>query len=269
VDDARLNADTDRVATRLQASAFNAIGAVYAPRYRQANMTAFSHPTAEGQRALDVAYADVRAAFRRFHEVRGAGRPFLIAAHSQGSMLAYRLLREEVSRTALREALVAAWIIGGAIGEEDVREQLPDIPPCAGPEQVGCIIAWNARAPGYQTGPFEMRVRVREGHPLGTLLCVNPLSGRHDGVAVEAERNRGAVFFDTEPALFLPGFTGAACREGLLEVVPVGQVPRDFMSTLLDRALGPGNYHPVEYQLFFADIRHNARVRLDAWSRSR
>jgi hypothetical protein len=66
IDDPRLNAATDRVATRIQASAFNACCAVHAPRYRQANGTAFTHPTEDGQRALDVAYADVRAAFHHF-----------------------------------------------------------------------------------------------------------------------------------------------------------------------------------------------------------
>jgi hypothetical protein len=39
------------------------------------------------------------------------------------------------------------------------------------------------------------------------------------------------------------------------------------MSTLLDYALGAGNYHAIEYQLFFADIRHNAAARTEAWGR--
>jgi hypothetical protein len=89
VDDARLNTDTDRVATRIQASAFNRCCAVYAPRYRQGNGTAFTHPSVDGRRALDVAYADVRAAFRHFLASREAARPFLLASHSQGSALAY------------------------------------------------------------------------------------------------------------------------------------------------------------------------------------
>jgi hypothetical protein len=98
---------------------------------------------------------------------------------------------------------------------------------------------------------------------------VNPLSWMRDAVAVEAGRNRGAVFLETESPRLLPAFTGAACREGTLEVAPVGQVPRDFMGTLLDRAMGEGNYHPVEYPLFFADIRENERVRSEAWLRRR
>ncbi len=33
------------------------------------------------------------------------------------------------------------------------------------------------------------------------------------------------------------------------------------MSRLLDFAMGPGNYHPIEYQLFYLSLRENARVR--------
>jgi hypothetical protein len=84
---------------------------VYAPRYRQANGTAFSHPSADGDRALALVYEDVRRAFDAFHARRGPGRPFLLASHSQGSVLAERLLREAISGTPLRDRLVAAAVV--------------------------------------------------------------------------------------------------------------------------------------------------------------
>jgi len=259
VDDLGANADTDRVATRIQASAFNACCAVYAPRYRQANGTAFTRPTEDGRRALDVAYADVREAFRHFLARRDAARPFLLASHSQGSVLGFRLLREEISSTELRERLVAAWLIGGPITEEAVARELPDVPPCASPEQTGCIIGWNARGPAYEPRTFEF------AQAPGTLLCVNPLSWRRDEVAVGESENHGAVFLDAEPPLVAKGFASAQCRAGRLVVALAGRPPRDFTSRLLDRALGPGNFHPIEYQLFFADIRRNAALRLRAF----
>ncbi len=263
IDDARLNADTDRVATRIQASAFNACCAVSAPRYRQANGTAFTHPSEDSRRALDVAYADVRAAFRHFLAHTDAARPFLLAAHSQGSVLAYRLLREEIAPSPLRERLVAAWLIGAPLTEEAVAREIPEVPACASPEQTGCIIGWNARGSGYEPGTFEFAAEP------GTQLCVNPLSGRHDEAAMPASANHGAVFLDAEPVLVAPGFASAQCRRGRLLVSLAGRPPRDFMSRLLDRTLGPENYHPVEYQLFFADIRQNAAERLRAWLSSR
>ena len=263
IDDARLNADTDRVATRIQASAFDACCEVYAPRYRQANGTAFTHPTEDSRRALDVAYADVRAAFRHFLAHTDAARPFLLASHSQGSVLAYRLLREEIAPSALRERLVAAWLIGAPLTEEAVGREVPDLPPCASPEQTACLIGWNARGPGYEPGTFEFAAEP------GTQLCVNPLSWRHDEVAMPASANHGAVFLDAEPVLVAPAFASAQCQRGWLVVSLSGRPPRDFMSRLLDRVLGPGNYHPIEYQLFFAAIRQNAAQRVGAWQGKR
>src|SRR5262245_7553625 len=259
VDDPRLNADTDRVATRIQASAFNACCAVYAPRYRQANGTAFTHPTEDGRRALEVAYADVRDAFRHFLGTRDPARPFLLAGHSQGSVLAYRLLREEIAPTALREQLVAAWLIGGPLTEDGVASELSTVPTCSAPEQTGCVIGWNARGPAYAPGTFEFASAP------GARLCVNPLSWRHDEVAVDAAENHGAVFLDAEPALVAPAFASARCSGGWLVVSLAGRPPRDLPSRVLDHVLGPENFHAIEYQLFFADIRRNAAERLRAW----
>jgi hypothetical protein len=136
-------------------------------------------------------------------------------------------------------------------------------PPCASPEQTGCIIGWNARGSGYEPGTFEFASAP------GTQLCVNPLSWRHDEVAMPASANHGAVFLDAEPPLFAPGFASAQCQNGRLVVSLTARPPRDFMSRLLDRTLGPGNFHPIEYQLFFAEIRENAAQRVRAWLSSR
>ena len=48
---------------RGQASAFNSVGTIWAPRYRQATFGAFLTSKASAQQALDFAYRDVLAAF--------------------------------------------------------------------------------------------------------------------------------------------------------------------------------------------------------------
>ena len=55
-----------RIFLRGQASAFNAMGDVWAPRYRQATLGAFLTDKPEGEQALDAAYQDVLAAFDYF-----------------------------------------------------------------------------------------------------------------------------------------------------------------------------------------------------------
>jgi len=46
-------------------------------------------------------------------------------------------------------------------------------------------------------------------------------------------------------------------------------LPRDFMSKLLDHALGPENYHPIEYQIFYLSLRRNAQTRVAAYLAAR
>jgi hypothetical protein len=263
VDDPALNEATDRVATRIQASAFNGCCAVYAPRYRQANGTSFFRPSADGERAIDLAYGDVERAFDAFEARRGAGRPFILAAHSQGSVLAERLLYDVVSRGPLRDRLVAAYLLGGAVSVDGLRERAPDVPACRAPDDLHCVVAWNARGVGFAPNEFELVRSDRRER-----LCTNPLSWRADGGPASAELNLGAVFLESDDAAPRPGFADARCVDGTLVLHRIGAAPRDLPSRILDRVLGAGNYHPIEYQVYFMNLRENAAVRAAAFLRS-
>jgi hypothetical protein len=258
--DAALNEATDRVATGIQAAAFNGCCAVYAPRYRQANGTAFTSPSEDGERAIALAYQDVRRAFEAFQARRGAGRPFLLAAHSQGTVLAERLLYDAIAGTALRDQLVAAYLIGGRVTAAGLAEGAPDIPACRAPDDLHCVVAWNARGPGYAPTEFEMqRSDPRE------LLCTNPLSWRADGALAPADQNAGAVFLETDDHAPRVAFADARCVGGTLVLSRVGAAPRDLPSRILDHVIGDENYHPIEYQAFFMNLRQNASARVAAF----
>lgn len=263
-DDAKLNRDTDRVATGIQASAFNAVGAVYAPRYRQTNGLPHLQPSPDGERAIDVAYGDVRRAFAAFQQRRGADRPFILAGHSQGSILGERLLVEEISGGPLRDLLVAAYLPGGTVATEALAERAPDVPPCTAPDQIGCVAAWNARSVDYVAGGMDLLPPGGQER-----LCTNPLSWvtgeKYSGI----EANLGAVFFESRDRSVRPAFADAQCVGGLLQVSRLAKAPRDLMSQILDRVLGKGNYHPIEYQIYFMNLRQNAGVRTEAFLRAR
>jgi hypothetical protein len=254
VDDPALNEQTDALATKIQASAFNGCCAVFGPRYRQAHGHAFLRPGPDADAAIALAYQDVRAAFRHFLSHDSRGRPFVLAGHSQGALLAARLLREEIATAGLGDRLVAAYLIGAPLGPE------PHVPLCAAEDQTGCLVTWNARGPRFEAGAFELRSE-------GTPLCVNPLSWRADDALAAADRNPGAVFLHAGDGTPRPGFADARCRDGVLETALYGEAPRDFMSRILDFVMGPENYHPIEYQLFYLSLRRNAEVRAGAWLR--
>ena len=82
-----------------QASAFNGSCNIYAPEYRQATYYSFFDKDESGRKALDLAYTDIESAFDYFVEELNQNRPFMIAAHSQGALLAQRLLNKKINNT--------------------------------------------------------------------------------------------------------------------------------------------------------------------------
>jgi hypothetical protein len=105
------------------ASVFNGCCRVYAPRFRQ---EALLGPAGERRdRATDLAYQDVRAAFRHYLARDNAGRPIVIAGSQSGGRHALRLLIDEFAGRPLRARLVAAYLVGARIGAE-ARAQLAD-----------------------------------------------------------------------------------------------------------------------------------------------
>ncbi len=256
---------TARGGTLIQASAFNACCAVYAPRYRQANGKAFAAPNEAGNRAIDVAFADVSAAFDDFLRRRGSERPFVLASHSQGTVLAERLLREKIWGKPAARFFVAGYLIGGPVTRETLG---PDVPICDAEDRWGCVVAFNVRGPQYRENRSEFKNRDGSGtiFPMASRICVNPLSWKYDDVFVPAESHRGAVFFDAEKPSILPAFTDATCRDGRLLLQHWGAFPkRDLPSEILLHVMGPENFHPLEYQLFYVNLRQNAVRRVEAF----
>ena len=68
-----------RLFVRHQASAFNGVGEVWAPKYRQATFGAFLTTKADAEKALAFAYRDVLAAFEAFLKEVPDSRPIILA----------------------------------------------------------------------------------------------------------------------------------------------------------------------------------------------
>ena len=116
LDNAEANATARRFVAS-QASAFNGAGAVWAPRYRQANYGAFLTQKPEADKALAAAYGDVRQAFAAFLRANPEA-PLILAAHSQGSRHLLELLRNEIAGTPTADRIVAAYVVGWPVSVE-------------------------------------------------------------------------------------------------------------------------------------------------------
>ncbi len=257
-DDPQVRMASIRGGTLIQASAFNGVGAIYAPSYRQASGSAFTTPSVDGDGAIDLAYLDVESAFVEFRRRAGAERPFLVVGHSQGAALAARLLRERIAARPERALLVAAYLPGALLSSADVG----GLPACATRDATGCVVSFNARGPAWQPDAFELDVSATpEPHQ-----CVNPVLGRAGDDPTTREQHAGAVFFDVETPALLPAFAAARCRDGHLIISDHAPVPwRDLPSAMLLWIMGGQNFHPVEVQLFYADLRADAARRVAAF----
>ena len=264
LDDAEANARLTLFA-RSQASAFNAVGQVWAPRYRQATFGAFlaaSDP--RSAQAIDFAYRDVARAFDAFLAAIPADQPIILAGHSQGSLHLLRLLQEKVAGRPVARRIVAAYAVGWPIS---ISADLPalGLPPCLGADQARCILSWQSFAEPADPRLIDAYFDQSSGYTglprKGTaMLCVNPLTGIA-GSAARASANRGALVPQ-------PGMTGADLVRGVVParcdkhgLLLIGPEPAGFGNYVL-----PGNnYHVFDYALFWANIRDDAVARLRAF----
>jgi hypothetical protein len=250
-----------RLFVRSQASAFNSVGAIWAPKYRQATFGAFLTTEEDAQRALAFAYRDVLAAYEEFLRQAPADRPIVLAAHSQGSLHLIRLLAERIARGPERSRIAAVYAVGWPIS---ITADLPSLglPACERARQAGCILSWQSFGdpadPKMVTDVFDASNGPTGTPRAGTrMLCVNPLTG-NAGDEAPREANAGALIpnEDFSEAEFRASAVPARCdvRGFLL----IGESPPDFGQYVL-----PGNnYHVFDYALFWANVRADAEARL-------
>ena len=251
-----------RLFLQSQASAFNGVSDIWAPRYRQAAYGAFLLDNANARQALDLAFADIRHAFDRFLAEVPAERPIILAGHSQGSLHLTRLLVER--RDALRGRLIAAYVAGWPVG---AKADLPamGLAACRSAREIGCLLSWQSFAEPANTklvtdawvGTQGLAGRARTR---ADMLCINPLTGTNGGSAPPSA-NMGTLVPNQamKGATLARAAVGAACDDGFLKLS--GAIPN------LGPFVLPGNnYHVYDYALFWADIRADAERRLSAWA---
>ena len=257
-----------RLFVRHQASVFNGIAAIWAPKYRQATFGAFLTNRDNARRALDFAYRDVLAAYEVFLAQAPADRPIILAAHSQGSLHLMRLLQERVRGAPEARRIAAAYLIGWPIS---VRADLPalPLPACERPEQARCLVSWQSFSEPADTSQVTEVFDASQG-PGGVpragspIVCTNPLTGAAGGAAPR-EANLGTLVpnDDFSRAEFRRGAIPARCdQRGFLLIGDNEALP-----DLGPYALPGNNYHVYDYALFWGNARADAERRLAAFRR--
>lgn len=245
--DVKTNIYTDYSSILYQASVFNEVGKIYAPRYRQAHISAY-YPitpadTLKAIAAFDLAYSDVKKAFDYYLSNLNNGRPFIIASHSQGSTHVIRLLKEYFDGKPLAKQLVAAYVVGMALDPSIYA----NLKACSKPDQTGCILAWRTFMEGYKA-PFVEKEKFNS-------IVTNPLSWNDTDTVVDRSLNEGSLLYNFNK--LMPRVAGAINHEGVLWTPK----PRFFGNFVIKTK----NYHIADYNLYYTSIRKNAALRVNSF----
>ncbi len=278
------------------ATAFEESTNVYAPLYRQSNMAAAAYY--RGQDLEDFhkqeQRTDIYAALDYYFEHYNQGRPFILAGHSQGSIM-LKIALEEYFRLhpEYYDRMVAAYLVGFSVTKEDL-EKYPHLKFAQGADDTGVIVSWNTEGPGNKDAD---NIVVEEG-----AISINPITWTLSDTHVPAEECPGSRTDDMAGAIEMEVLRAEYNIDKLMKeettleeliakvihqsftekhpgiadaqvdpergVVICTTKPVEFMQVTdwsMPDIFGPESYHSADYALYYFSIVDNVKTRIDSY----
>ena len=242
------------------ASVFEESCNVFVPWYRQMGIK-YASEVQKKTGSLDAGlaglpYTDIKAALDYFFEKCNNGRPFIIAAHSQGSaLLKYVLKNYFKEHQDYYKRMVAAYPIGFSITKDDL-EQYPYLKFAEGESDAGVIISYNTE------GPKNVEENANNKVVLPGAISINPLNWKRDETYAPASKNKGSIVLEmdgTTPVRKIVNLDVDAqvnLARGVIVTTtkePVTNMP-DFF--------GPASFHENDYSFFYKNLQENVAKRI-------
>ena len=242
---------------QMQATVYEESTNVFAPYYRQLNMAvAAKLPGEELYAAFDsIPKEDVFAALDYYFKNLNGGRPFILASHSQGSVMMTFVLAEYMkAHPEYMKRMVAAYVIGYSI-TEDYLKQNPHLKFAEGADDTGVIISYNTEGPANEG---KENIVLLPG-----AISINPLNWKRDETYASAEENLGGYIYNE--------------KSGKMEVIPhaadaqvnvkrgVVVTKTTAMEPIPAEVFGPASYHNGDYGLYYNNIKDNVAKRIAAY----
>jgi hypothetical protein len=245
------------LATR--ASAFETAGKVYAPFYRQLDASfVIAQRPADGIGYFGgVPLADVTAAFDYYIENYNKGRPFILAAHSQGSIVMAALIALRLrDRPDVYGRMIAAYLIGMPMPRA-VYERFPHMKPARNADDLGVIITYNTNSPVIDgTDPFSDPSNV----------LINPISWVTDESHAPKEASKGGITVNGDGTFEKAGAIADAKINRKTGTLVTNADREKFSSAAASRGYFPlGVLHENDIPLYYYDLRANAERRVENW----
>jgi len=246
-----------------QAMAFEPVGNIYAPYYRQDDAASTLAMPLEEQQAIVAGYpaTDGIAAFDYYIKNYNNGRPFILASHSQGSNVMIFLLSQYMQENPeVYSRMIAAYVLGYSI-TPDYLAKNPHLKFATGPDDTGVIISYNTEAP---------TIEGTNGVVLPGAMVINPINWVTDETPAAASENLGSIMLNADGSV-------VENADGTY------QVAKNFADAKIDLAkgvlicstvdvdryapgggtFGRGIFHTFDFPFYFYNIRQNAQNRVE------
>lgn len=240
-----------------QATVYEESTNVFAPYYRQSNIYKVADMTnAELEEfQLNEQRTDIYAALDYYFENYNNGRPFILAGHSQGSIMTKIVLGEYMqAHPEYYERMIAAYAIGYAI-TTDWLEEHPYIKFAEGSDDTGVVVSWNTEGPDVD----ERNIVVAENS-----VSINPINWKRDNTYASAEENLGSFMPNEETGEFeiVQGIADAQVDTERGVVVCTADSAYYNTATAI---FGPKSFHTYDYGFYYENLKANVAERIESY----
>lgn len=233
-----------------QATAFTPVGNLYAPYYRQADLSPFEREKVIG----GIPTQDAVAAFDYYLQHFNHGRPFILAGHSQGSNVLSNILAGYMKEhPEVQARMVAAYVIGYSVTGEYLAKN-PHLKFAEGPDDTGVIISYNTESPDVVPGT---NIVLTAGG-----IAINPITWTRDETLAPAAKNLGSIM--PADGVFVPVSHYADARVDKAKGVVICSTA-DVDKLFRPGAFVKGVFHSYDYLFYYYNLRQNAANRVEKY----
>ncbi|WP_414151589.1 DUF3089 domain-containing protein [Acetobacterium carbinolicum] len=244
-------------------SVFKTVGNYFVPYYRQMSLEYLVDQKKNNVRKFIAGpVTDVIQAFTYYMENFNSGRPFILAGHSQGSLLISILLATSFKQhSEYRQSMVAAYIIGYGITQQYL-ENNPHLRFARGETDYGVIISYNTEAPDITVENITV--------PRGS-IAINPVSWKRDETVASSRLSLGSrIVIKNKTGQLIdvvdrPQYADARIDVNRGVIICSTANPEDFQIIGGEKYFPLGILHNGDYSLYYYDLRKNAQKRVCAF----
>ena len=237
------------LALKNQVSVFSGLANIYSPYYRQMHFQGYKD-NINGLKAFDFAYQDVENAFKHYLKNFNNGNRIVLAGHSQGTHHLQKLLNEYILlNDSILKKIELCYFVGDVFIENFATDGYPI---CESPTDLNCYLSWNSF-------PYGTSYPHKKNDFVST---TNPITWRNNEAASLYNMHKGILFNNYKimrggNKLKQEKILSAKVDNGLLWV----EIENFPLFSLYNKFL-KGNYHALDYNLFWMNIRENFYLRM-------